>query len=49
MALAQAVVVVALTPRDEVVLVRQFRVGSERDGLEPPGGLVDEGEDVCAA
>lgn len=46
MEIANAVVVIALTRRDEVVLVRQFRVGSGRDGLEPPGGLVDSDEDV---
>ena len=47
--LADAVHVVALTPDDEVLLVRQFRAGSDRDSLEIPGGLVDHGEDSCAA
>ena len=47
--LADAVHVVALTPDDEVLLVRQFRAGSGRDSLEIPGGLVDPGEDPCAA
>ncbi len=47
--LADAVHVVALTPDDEVLLVRQFRAGSNRDSLEIPGGLVDHGEDPCAA
>lgn len=47
--LADAVHVVALTPGDEVLLVRQFRAGSGRDSLEIPGGLVDQGEDPCAA
>jgi 8-oxo-dGTP pyrophosphatase MutT (NUDIX family) len=47
--LADAVHVVALTPNDEVLLVRQFRAGSGADSLEIPGGLVDPGEDPCAA
>jgi 8-oxo-dGTP pyrophosphatase MutT (NUDIX family) len=47
--LADAVHVVALTPQDEVLLVRQFRAGSARDSLEIPGGLVDQGEDPCSA
>jgi len=33
--------VVALTPADEVVLVRQFRHGSREVSLEIPGGMVD--------
>ena len=45
--LADAVHAVALTPDDEVLLVRQFRAGSGRDSLEIPGGLVDPGEDPC--
>ena len=47
--LADAVHVVALTPDEEVLLVRQFRAGSKRDSLEIPGGLIDPGEDPCAA
>jgi 8-oxo-dGTP pyrophosphatase MutT (NUDIX family) len=47
--LADAVHVVALTPDDEVLLVRQFRAGSARDSLELPGGLVARGEDPCDA
>jgi 8-oxo-dGTP pyrophosphatase MutT (NUDIX family) len=47
--LFDAVHVVALTPNDEVLLVRQFRAGSGRDSLEIPGGLVDPGEDPCTA
>jgi 8-oxo-dGTP pyrophosphatase MutT (NUDIX family) len=38
------VTVIALTPADEVLLVRQFRHGVERVTLETPGGLVDAGE-----
>jgi 8-oxo-dGTP pyrophosphatase MutT (NUDIX family) len=49
MHLADAVNVIALTPDDHVLLVRQFRAGSARDSLEPPGGLLDPGEDPCAA
>ena len=45
MHLADAVTVIALTPDDSVVLVRQFRAGSARDSLEPPGGLLEPGED----
>jgi 8-oxo-dGTP pyrophosphatase MutT (NUDIX family) len=36
--------VVALTPRDELVMVRQFRQGLRDVTLEIPGGLVDPGE-----
>jgi len=36
--------VVALTPREELVMVRQFRQGSRVVTLEIPGGLVDPGE-----
>jgi 8-oxo-dGTP pyrophosphatase MutT (NUDIX family) len=36
--------VIALTPEDEVVLLRQFRFGIEKVCLEIPGGMVDPGE-----
>jgi len=36
--------VVAITPDDKVVMVRQFRFGSKEVGLEVPGGVVDPGE-----
>ena len=36
--------VVALTPDDKVVMVRQFRFGSQSDSLELPGGVVDAHE-----
>jgi ADP-ribose pyrophosphatase len=51
MHLADAVNVIALTPGpdEQLVMVRQFRAGSARDSLEPPGGLLDPGEDPCAA
>jgi 8-oxo-dGTP pyrophosphatase MutT (NUDIX family) len=37
--------VIALTADDRVVLVRQYRAGTDRVELEIPGGLVDPGED----
>jgi ADP-ribose pyrophosphatase len=49
MELADAVNVIAVTPDDDLVMVRQFRAGSGRDSLEPPGGLLETGEDPCAA
>jgi 8-oxo-dGTP pyrophosphatase MutT (NUDIX family) len=36
--------IVAVTPGDEVVLVRQYRHGTRADSLEIPGGLVDPGD-----
>ena len=36
--------VVAITEKNEVVLIEQFRQGSERVELEIPGGVIDEGE-----
>jgi ADP-ribose pyrophosphatase len=41
--------VVALTPRNEVVLVRQFRAGTRSITLEIPGGSVERGESPLAA
>jgi 8-oxo-dGTP pyrophosphatase MutT (NUDIX family) len=41
--------VIALTPADEVVLIRQYRAGSATVCLEIPGGMVDEGEDALTA
>ena len=49
MDLADAVNVIAITPDQEIILVRQFRAGANKDSLEPPGGLLDAGEDPCAA
>lgn len=37
--------VIALTPKGEVVLIRQFRHGTSDITLEIPGGMVEEGED----
>jgi len=44
-----AVHVVAITPDQKVVMVRQFRAGSRSDELETPGGLLEQNEDACAA
>lgn len=41
--------VVALTPRNEVVLVKQFRAGTRSITLEIPGGSVEAGETPLAA
>jgi 8-oxo-dGTP pyrophosphatase MutT (NUDIX family) len=49
MHLADGVQVLALTPADELVLLRQFRAGSRRDSLEMPGGLIEAGEDPALA
>ncbi len=47
--LIDGVHVVAVTPEHQLVLVRQFRVGSHTDSLETPGGLLEAGEDPCTA
>ncbi|MBP7482853.1 MAG: NUDIX hydrolase [Lacunisphaera sp.] len=41
--------VVALTPDRQLVLVRQFRYGTNDFSLEIPGGVMDPGEDAIAA
>jgi 8-oxo-dGTP pyrophosphatase MutT (NUDIX family) len=41
--------VIALTADERVVLNRQYRPGVERVCLEIPGGMIDPGEDPCAA
>ena len=41
--------VVALTAADEVVLIRQYRFGTERITTELPGGMIDGDEDVLVA
>lgn len=41
-----AVGVIALTDDDKLLLVRQYRVGIDRETLEIPAGLVDPGEDM---
>ena len=43
------VLVVALTPEDRLVLVRQWRQGAKAWVVEPPGGVMDAGDaDPCA-
>jgi 8-oxo-dGTP pyrophosphatase MutT (NUDIX family) len=39
----------ALTPRRELILVRQWRFGIEKLSWEPPGGVIESGEDILAA
>jgi 8-oxo-dGTP pyrophosphatase MutT (NUDIX family) len=41
--------VVAETPDGSIVLVEQYRFGSEKFSLELPGGMVEDGETVVAA
>jgi 8-oxo-dGTP pyrophosphatase MutT (NUDIX family) len=41
--------VVAITRRQEMVLVRQFRFGTSRSTLEIPGGVISPGEDPLHA
>jgi ADP-ribose pyrophosphatase len=41
--------VIAVTPQDELVLVWQYRFGTDRLSLEIPGGVVDPGEAPEAA
>lgn len=41
--------VIALTQAEEVILVEQYRYGTERPTLEIPGGMVDDGEQPLKA
>ena len=41
--------VIALTPEQKVVLIHQYRHGTEAIALEIPGGIVDEGEEAIEA
>lgn len=41
--------VVAVTPDDQLVLVRQFRFGIDEFSLEIPGGVMEPGEDPVTA
>jgi 8-oxo-dGTP pyrophosphatase MutT (NUDIX family) len=41
--------VVAVTPDDEIVLVWQYRFGTDALSLEIPGGVIDGGEDPLEA
>ncbi len=42
------VMIFAMTPEREVVLVRQYRYGIDEVGLEFPAGTIDPGEDPLA-
>jgi len=39
----------ALTEKKELILVRQWRFGVEKLSWEPPGGVIEPGEDIVAA
>ncbi|MEO8705858.1 MAG: NUDIX hydrolase [Kofleriaceae bacterium] len=41
--------IIALTPDDRVVLIRQYRAGTNEVCIEIPGGMVDPGEDAATA
>ena len=41
--------VIALTPEEQCVLVRQYRFGTERVALEIPGGMIDADESPLLA
>ncbi len=41
--------VIPLTPANEVILVRQYRLGTNQFSLEIPGGMLDPGESPAAA
>lgn len=41
--------IVAVTPEDEIVLIRQYRFGTGRSEIEIPGGAVEKDEDPLAA
>lgn len=46
---ADSVNAVPVTPEQEIIFVRQYRVGIGKETLELPGGLVDPGEDLRSA
>lgn len=41
--------VIALTVNDEIILIEQYRHGTEEIELEIPGGMIDRGEDAALA
>ncbi len=41
--------IIALSKANEVVLIEQFRQGTEEINLELPGGMIDDGEEPQAA
>jgi 8-oxo-dGTP pyrophosphatase MutT (NUDIX family) len=43
------VITLPLTTKDELILVRQWRFGAEKLSWEPPGGVMEAGEDASTA
>lgn len=41
--------IIAITPENEIVVVKQFRFGIEKVTTETPGGMIDHGEDSKGA
>jgi 8-oxo-dGTP pyrophosphatase MutT (NUDIX family) len=41
--------IIGVTPDDELILVRQFRVGTRQHSLEIPGGVIERDEDPADA
>ena len=41
--------VIAITPDNQVVMIKQYRQGTRMITLEIPGGMVDDGEDFLSA
>ncbi len=41
--------VIAITPEEQVVFVKQYRFGIRQDTIELPGGLMEAGEDLQVA
>lgn len=41
--------IVAVTPDDKIVMIRQFRYGTGRSEVEIPGGMINSGEDPLEA
>ena len=41
--------VIARTPKDEIVMIWQYRFGTDELSLEIPGGVIDPGEEPMAA
>lgn len=41
--------IIGVTPGKEIVLIKQYRFGTDREELEIPGGSVEKGEDPLAA
>ncbi len=41
--------VIAVTPEQQIVMIKQFRYGSRDEEIEVPGGMIDPGEDPVTA